>query len=101
MTTSYTRPSLVVEAFLSQHPTLVPLVEEAKQAVQPYFPDSPLVLEMFEDPEFGDPPKLHLVIVPTTDPLDAVSRYQRFQRAWWGTTAPRAQGRLAIVMEYR
>jgi len=101
MATSPTTPSLAVEEFLAQHPALVPAVEAARQAVQPYFPDSPLVLEMFEDPEFGDPPKLHMVIVPTTDPADAAARYRQFQRAWWSNMPAQARGQFAIVIEYR
>ena len=100
MTTSYTT-SYPVEAFLAQHPALVPVVEAAQQAVQPYFPGSPLVLEMFEDPEFGDPPKLHLVVVPTTDPTDAVARYRQFQRTWWSSMPAHARGQFAVVIEYR
>jgi hypothetical protein len=101
MTTSSTTPSLEVKEFLVQHPALGPVIEAARQAVQPYFPDSPLVLEMFEDPEFGDPPKLHLVVVPTTEPTDAVARYRQFQRAWWSNIPAQARGQFAIVIEYR
>jgi hypothetical protein len=101
MTTSYTAPSLTVEDFLAQHPALVPVVAEAQQAAQPYFPDAPLVLEVFEDPEFGDPPKLHLVIVPTSDPAEAAARYRQFQRAWWSRMPADARSQFAIVIEYR
>jgi hypothetical protein len=101
MTISSTTPSLEVAEFLTHHPTLVPLVDAARQALRPYFPDTPLLLEIFEDPEFADPPKLHLVVVPTIDPSDAVSRYEQFQRAWWSAIAPRIQTQFAIVLEYR
>ena len=101
MTTSSTSPSLTVEDFLAQHPALVPLVAEAQQALPPYFPNAPLVLEVFEDPEFGDPPKLHLVIVPTSDPTEAAARYRQFQRAWWSHMPADARGQFAIVIEYR
>jgi hypothetical protein len=43
-------------------------VDTARQALQPYFPDPPVLLALFEDPEFGDPPKLHLVVVPAMAP---------------------------------
>jgi hypothetical protein len=101
MTLSSTTPSLEVAEFLTQHPALVPLVDAAGQALRPYFPDSPVLLEMFEDPEFADPPKLHLVVVPTTDPVDAASRYEQFQRAWWSASASPTQSQFAIVLEYR
>ncbi len=101
MTISSTTPSLEVAEFLTQHPALVPLVDAAQQALQPYFPDSPVLLEMFEDPEFADPPKLHMVVVPTMDPTDAVNRYEQFQHAWWRAIAPRAVSNFAIVLEYR
>jgi hypothetical protein len=64
MTIRSTMPSPRVAEFLTQHPAHIPLVDVARQALQPYFPDSPVLLALFEDPEFGDPPKLHLVVVP-------------------------------------
>lgn len=100
MATSYTTPSPEVEEFLAHHPALVPLVETAQQALESYFLNSPLVLEMFEDPEFRDPPKLHLIVIPTTDPIDAVARYRQFQRAW-SAIVPHAPRQFAIVLEYR
>ena len=101
MTISSTTPSLEVAEFLAQHPMLVPLVDAARQTLRPYFPDSPVLLEMFEDPEFADPPKLHMVVVPNMDPTDAVSRYEQFQRAWWHATAPHTVSNFDIVLEYR
>ena len=99
--TNLQKRGCIIEAFLAAHPTLVPRIEAAQQALRPYFPDSQLVLEMFEDPEFGDPPKLHLIVVPTTDPAEAVARYRQFLRAWGNTATPGTHDQFAIILEYR
>jgi len=101
MTTLAGSPALDVEEFLAAHPVLPPLIAEAQRALQPFFPDSPVLLELFQDPEWPDPPKLHLVVVPTTDPQDAYNRYQAFGRAWWYAQAPHFGSQLAIIMDYR
>ena len=60
MTVSQTQLPLKVEEFLATYPTLRPLIAEAEQTLRRTFPTAPVLLEMFYDPEFDDPPKLRL-----------------------------------------
>ena|SRR5215212_1009463 len=90
-----------IAQFLDAHPFLVPLLIEVRRELLAYFPHASVVLEVFTDPEFGEESKLVAAINPTVPPDEAIKQYRRFQHAWWISATQRAQGKLAVTLEYR
>src|SRR5438034_1251012 len=67
-----------VREFLTAHPFLIPLLQDAPAALGQYFPDASLFLEGIPDPETGSDPELVLAISPPCPPDEAVDRYTQF-----------------------
>jgi hypothetical protein len=91
-----------VNGFLEENAFLVPILFEARDKIQAYFPDSPVFLEVRYDPEAsdGDP---HVVAYIETD-LDvtaAIEALDRFDEDCGFDYLVRGQMKLNIDTEFR
>ncbi len=89
-----------VESFLRQNPYLGPLLSEAHQRLQQYFPGAPLFLEVAVDPE-EDFEELLLTVFTSLPPGEARAIRNRFDDDWWLASLNRAKGNLCIALGYR
>ena len=89
-----------VRIFLSGHPHLQPLLDDAHQQIRVYFPDSPCCLEVIHDPEATGRRQLALLIrTPLAVPA-AFKKLKEFDNSWWLPNLSRAQGDLCITLEF-
>ncbi len=94
--------------FLEGHDFLAPLLLEAHDRIDDYFPSSQLFLSVVVDPE-GVPPAdatgnvdtLVLSIATRLDPIAAMEKLDQLDHNWWLDALPQAQGRLCINLEFR
>lgn len=68
--------------FLQKYPFLVPVLLEAPEKIQPYFPSARLFLELFQVPEAPD--NSHLIISVSTDLAveEAIETLHQLDGAW-------------------
>ena len=92
---------LKVQQFLDAAPFLVPLLQEAHGAIRGYFPQAALCLRVVPDTEIPGDTRLVVAIAPTCSPDEAVAKFMEFLDTWWLDAEERAEGQLAIVLEYR
>lgn len=86
----------VVRGFLTHRPFLVPLLFEAQQEVQQFFPGATLHLAVATDPEDESDRHLQLVIHSALSPECAVAQLQALDSAWWIDTIDRARHALSL-----
>ena len=99
---SYTlRNSAQVLEFIDKYPFLVPLLSEAPEKINQYFPGDSLVLEVVIDPdsESSDDGKLVLLIITEMDDDLSVDRLGELDYFWWLKVARHSQGKLFIDLE--
>ncbi len=88
-----------VFAFIEQHPFLVPILLEAPAQIKPYFPESPLALEMFIDPE-GIGVRSLLIVIPTRLDVDtAFEKFNQIHDDLWFQRWDETQHKLDLYME--
>jgi hypothetical protein len=91
-----------VFAFLkSNQASLVILLHDIHAQLLNYFPLAKTYLQVVTDPEIPDDVKLFVKISPQTEPDEAWERLKQFKREWWFSNSDRADGKLAITLEYR
>ncbi|MGI8588192.1 MAG: hypothetical protein ACR2M0_10970 [Chloroflexia bacterium] len=90
-----------VERFLAEYAFLVPLLEEMYSPLRKRFPEEPLSLSIFADPEVVGDVELVLLIAPTCPPDEAADRFDGFMEDWWLDNVDRAEDKLAVVVEYQ
>ncbi len=90
-----------ITTFLHKHDFLVPLLSEASSKIEPYFPNSELVLEMFTDPEGYGANQLVLFISTELNPKEARQKLKQLNSNWWVHAFERANGQLSINVEFR
>jgi hypothetical protein len=95
------RNNEAADCFLKGHQYLEPILEEAADRIDDYFPGSPLVLEVVNDPESTEDRQLVLFIVTDLGPAQAMERLDRFDEDWWVDALDKAQGKLCITLEFR
>lgn len=93
----YTFDPAAIGDFLTAHPFLVPLLEEAYAHMREYFPDSELRLELSHP--FDDALRLWLLIC--TNETDARQQLDAVDTAWWIGNKTRAQRLLSIDIEWQ
>lgn len=99
---SYTlRNSAQVLEFIDKYPFLVPLLSEAPDKINQYFPGDSLVLEVVIDPESesSDDGKLVLLIITEMDDDLSVDHLGELDYFWWLKVARHSQGKLFIDLE--
>src|SRR5437773_2249969 len=81
-----------VEAYLSEHDFLVPILLEAASPIKSIFgPDTQLVLEVAPDPETeSGRGKLYLLIQTHESAEEALKKQDQLDREWWLRMFPKA-----------
>lgn len=94
------RPTEVTD-YLRQHPHLIPILVEAAEVIPRYFgADTPLVLEVFTDPESEtDERELFAIVRTPLGPDDALETLYRLQDDWWLAASPTGPGVLVLDIE--
>ena len=90
-----------VAAYLRRFPFVLPLLEEARPALDAIFAaGTPARLEVFTDPEATAPgsEQLFVVVMPDLPPDDAYARLERFVETWFLDAAPRIQDRFNVTV---
>lgn len=91
-----------VEAFLDNHAALVPLLLEARHQIVRYFPKSPVVLQIFTDPDDAvSDEQLVASIAVTLPPDEAMKKLDQLGEAWGLAAMERAEGKFCITIESR
>lgn len=85
--------------FLDENLFLWPLLDLTYNAIQAYFPASPLFLEVVDDPEAPEKTQLVLSIKPRVTLEEAFTKLNMLDRSWWLDNSPLAQGKLLITLE--
>jgi hypothetical protein len=95
------RNSAQVLEFLEKYPFLVPLLSEAPEKINQYFPGDSLVLESVIDPESesSDDGKLVLLIITEMDDDLSIDHLGQLDYFWWLKVARNSQGKLFIDLE--
>ena len=93
-----------VEAFVSQHPEVLPYLEQGPQEIEKFFPDSDLslIVELDEDEENGVPPteKLFLLIAVPGDLSDGLARLDKLDESWSINVCEETNELLVIDLSY-
>jgi hypothetical protein len=87
--------------YLNAHPDLIPLLDETNTAIRRYFPDSPIFLEVVDDPEIPDFLQLFAKIDPPCDPEEAFIAFSHFMDDWWLDRLGAVAGKFSVTVEYR
>ncbi len=85
-----------VTFFLERNPFLVPLLREAYDELDNYFPYSPLLLRVFTYPEETNDEQLIMLISTNLSPKEAFANLERFDKIWWLEAIERSDGKLCI-----
>ncbi len=89
-----------VTSFIKANPQIEPLLFEALEPIGAVFPDSPLYLEVFHNPEYQDSDQLVINISTGLEVKEALEELDKIDRGWWGTNINRAEGKLSIDLEF-
>lgn len=92
-----------VEAYLEEHPELLPLLREARTVIPRNFgPDAPVVSEVFTDPEAEEEHgELYGQIRSPLPPDEPLRRLRQLDDGWWLEALGTADGNLTISVEPR
>jgi len=90
-----------VVQFIDEHSFLIPLLLEAREKIDVYFPNPEVSLEVITDPEAEGDYQLLASVSTNLSAEDAYRRLKEFDRAWWLDTLGRSQGLLCISINLR
>jgi hypothetical protein len=102
---SYTlRNSAQVLEFIDKYPFLVPLLREAPEKINQYFPGAHLFLQVVIDPEGTYPEgtshdELFMIIATEMDSEESIERLWCLDEDWWLNASLGAQNKLEINLE--
>ena len=85
-----------VTRILDEYSFLIPLLLEAREKIDPYFPNPEVSLEVIADPEAEGDYQLLASVSTGLGAEDAYRRLKEFDRAWWLDALGRSQGLLCI-----
>ena len=90
-----------VAHFLVDCPFLVPLLEEVPKKLQAYFPNSPITLDVSQDPD-EDEGVSYLVasILTKVSPKEAFEAMKRFDYDWWLDVPYQVREKLLITVGF-
>ena len=95
------RNSIKVCGFITQQPSLLPLLEQAPSKIREYFPGSPLSLELVTDPEEPEFVELVVRIGTTLQPKLAAKALMALNRDDWLRESRQERGTISITVERR
>jgi hypothetical protein len=101
----YTFRNQEVADFITIHPFLIGLLEDARSKIQVLFNFSPLFLEVIDDPDFPDSAHLTLFISTNLNINEALERLNQLKKTWWygviSTLQPYDRGLLNLNLEFQ
>ena len=87
--------------FIGEHSFLIPLLMEAREKLDVYFPNSEVSLQVVTDPETEGDYQLLAAVSTSLPAEDAYRRLKEFDRDWWLDELGRSQGLLCISLVAR
>ena len=91
---------LKVAQFMTNNPSAVPLLVEARQQIQRHFGSCAVTLDVATDPDGDDDPRLVVGIRVSLDPKLALETLDKFDLDWWLDASLRGGGKVCIALEY-
>jgi hypothetical protein len=88
-----------VARILDEHSFLIPLLMEARERLDVYFPNSEVSLEVITDPETEGDYQLLAAVSTDLTADDAYRKLKEFDRAWWLDELGRSQSLLCISID--
>ncbi len=87
--------------FIKKHSFLIPLLLEAPQNIHQLFPNAPLILAIYIDPESSsqDDDELVLRIKTDMDPEESIDVLEELDDAWWLKASSISQGKMFINLQ--
>ena len=91
-----------VMRFVREHPFLLPLLLEARPAIERHFGgDATVIIRLFADSEDAAAgPMLYAGIVTAMSASEAAERLDQLDEDWWLDHSDRAQGLLCLTVEF-
>ena len=91
-----------VKSFLEEHEYLAPLLIEARQPIRQVFGEkTPVVLEVFHDPDSEEDESELFALIQTNLPVEKARMLRsQLDEEWWLANSARADSRLNIDVEY-
>ena len=93
------RGQTAVAHILDEHSFLIPLLMEAREKLDVYFPNSEVSLEVITDPETEGDYQLLAAVSTALTAEDAYRRLKEFDRDWWLDELGRSHGLLSISID--
>lgn len=90
-----------VIGILDEYSFLIPLLLEAHEKIDVYFPNPEVSLEVIADPEAKGDYQLLASVSTSLSAEDAYRRLKEFDRAWWLDALGRSQGLLCISVKLK
>ena len=90
-----------VQKILKTYPSLLPVLLDAHQNIQRYFPGSAVMLDATVDPDglTGDNEELVVSICTPLDGKEALKTLEQFYGDWWPQHSSEATDKIAIGLE--
>lgn len=89
-----------VVRFLAAHPYLGPLLLEAREQIDRFFPSSRKpAAALVTDPESENHEQIFVSIAECATAAELLKRLRAFDESWWLDALPRARGKLLIDID--
>jgi hypothetical protein len=95
------RPKEKVRSFLIKYPFLIKILDDAFIEIRKAFPNDPLHLEFYRDPENFRFTQLFIVIMSDGEPVETLQKLSQLEDDWWMDNINRAKNKLSITVSYR
>jgi hypothetical protein len=95
------KPKASVTTFLLKHSYLLGLLDDAYLEIRRIFPNDPLYLEYFRDPENYKGNQLFIIVTTDLRGIDALNKLDELDDKWWMDNLDKAKRKLSITLGYR
>ena len=97
---SDTRLSPTVTAFLDKHEFLKPILAEAPDKILQFFQDAEIDFEFTTDPEVENWQYITVTIFTHLSAEEAFEQLKKFKKDWWLETYVKGNGKLCLDIEF-
>jgi hypothetical protein len=94
------QPSPSVTEFLSKHESLEPILAEAPDKIQKFFPDAEIDFELTTDPEVENWQYITVIIFTHLSAEEAFEQLKKFKKDWWLEVYVKGDGKLCLDIEF-
>jgi hypothetical protein len=95
------KPKESVVSFLLRHSYLLGLLDDAYLEIRKIFPNDPLYLEYFRDPESAYFTRLFIIVTTDLKGKEALDKLHELDDQWWMDNLDRGKNKLSIALGYR